>query len=161
MTSREGTSSAWRLCVHLTIGVGRHARGRTITRSLRFYILMGQQRRVCWVVAPRDKQTRLPSVKNFSNTIGKPNTLCNCLLMNHLVRLRSRGEDVLQERPGVAVEVIPVIDLGCCLGHKARGPSGRDHPAPGCIVGEGLPGTAFTWGLATGYETCREYDALI
>jgi hypothetical protein len=47
--------------------------------------------------------------------------------MNHLVRLRSRGEDVLQECPGLAVEVIPVIDLGVCLGHKARGPSGRDH----------------------------------
>jgi hypothetical protein len=31
---------------------------------------------------------------------GLRNTLCNCLLMNHLVRLRSRGEEVLQERPG-------------------------------------------------------------
>jgi hypothetical protein len=49
---------------------------------------------------------------------GLRNTLCNCLLMNHMVRLRSRGEDVLQERPGLAGEVIPVIDLGCCLGHK-------------------------------------------
>jgi hypothetical protein len=49
---------------------------------------------------------------------GLRNTLCNCLLMNHPVRLRSRGEEVLQERPGLAVEVIPVIDLGCCLGHK-------------------------------------------
>jgi hypothetical protein len=58
---------------------------------------------------------------------GLRNTLCHCLLMNHLVRLRSRGEDVLQECPGLAVEVIPVIDLGVCLGHKARGPSGRDH----------------------------------
>jgi hypothetical protein len=58
---------------------------------------------------------------------GLRNTLCNCLLMNHMVRLRSRGEDVLQERPGLAGEVIPVIDLGFCLGHKAGGPSGRDH----------------------------------
>jgi hypothetical protein len=24
----------------------------------------------------------------------------------------------LQERPGSAVEVIPVMDLGCCRGHK-------------------------------------------
>jgi hypothetical protein len=49
---------------------------------------------------------------------GLRNTLCHCLLMNHPVRLRSRGEEVLQERPGLAVAVIPVMDLGCCLGHK-------------------------------------------
>jgi hypothetical protein len=41
---------------------------------------------------------------------GLRNTLCNCLLMNHLVRLRSRGEEVVQERPGYAVEGIPVMD---------------------------------------------------
>jgi hypothetical protein len=38
--------------------------------------------------------------------------------MNRLIRLRSRGEEVVQERPGSAVEVIPVMDLGCCRGHK-------------------------------------------
>ena len=38
--------------------------------------------------------------------------------MNHLVRLRSRGEEVVQERPGLTVEVIPVMDSGFCRGHK-------------------------------------------
>ena len=49
---------------------------------------------------------------------GLRNTSCHGLLMHHLVRLRSRGEEVVQERPGSAVEVIPVMDLGCCRGHK-------------------------------------------
>jgi hypothetical protein len=49
---------------------------------------------------------------------GLRNTSCHCLLMNRLIRLRSRGEEVVQERPGSAVEVIPVMDLGCCRGHK-------------------------------------------
>jgi hypothetical protein len=29
------------------------------------------------------------------------------------------------------------------------------------IMSEGLPGTTFSWGLATGYWTFREYDTRI
>src|SRR5262249_20378696 len=79
------------------------------TRSLRFYILMGQQRRVCWGVAPRDKQTRLPSVKNFSDTIGKP-----C----------PEGLRALWWSPGTQRSDRPRTD---CPGHEA----GRGRP-PAC-----------------------------
>jgi|InoplaM3SPM_1038593.scaffolds.fasta_scaffold154695_1 hypothetical protein len=67
------------------------------------------------------------------------------------VRLWATGQEVTEERPGLAVQLVTVMNLGCCLGYQVNILSGN---SPGCIMSEGLPGTTFSWGLATGYWTC-------
>ena len=74
------------------------------------------------------------------------------------VQLWATGQEVTEECPGLAVQLVTAMNLGFCPGHQVNILSGH---SPGCIMSEGLPGTTFSWGMATGYWTCREYDARI
>jgi hypothetical protein len=69
------------------------------------------------------------------------------------VRLWATGQEVTEERPGLAVQLVTVMNLGCCLGYQVNILSGH---SPGCIMSEGLLGTMFSWGMATGYRLLRE-----
>jgi hypothetical protein len=57
------------------------------------------------------------------------------------VRLWATGQEGTEERPGLAVQLVTAMNLGCCLGHKVHILSGN---SPGCMMSEGLPGTTFS-----------------